>query len=190
VKLKLRRLPILVAVLVLPLGLTACHKKSHPHNGDTEAIYVDAGPLTYQVQLSRQLNQYNVEDRQYLHGLPAGTTPLNRNQLWFAVFVWARNQTGRVVASSGPEQFDIVDTQFHYYYAIPLNPALNAVAWTSQYVAPRGTEPGPDTLASLDGAQGGELLFKLTNSVYSNRPITLEIRGPSGLVEATVSLDL
>jgi hypothetical protein len=190
VKLKLRRLPILVAALVLPLGLTACHKKAHPTNGDSEAIYVDAGPLTYQVQLSRQLNQYNIEDRQYLHGLPPGTAPLNRNQLWFAVFLWARNQTGRVVASNSPEQFDIVDTQGNTYYAIPLNPALNAVAWTSQYVAPRGTEPGPDTLASLDGSQGGLVLFKLNNSVYSNRPITLEIHGPSGALEATVSLDL
>ena len=35
-------------------------------------MYVDAGPITYQLQISRQLNQYATEDSQYLAGLPAG----------------------------------------------------------------------------------------------------------------------
>jgi len=34
------------------------------------------------------------------------------------------------------------------------------------------------------------VLFKLSTSVYANRPLTLEIRAPSGQLEATISLDL
>jgi hypothetical protein len=45
-------------------------------------------------------------------------------------------------------------------------------------------------LASFGPTQGGLLLFKLDTSVYDNRPLTLEIRGPSGRVWGTISLDL
>ena len=56
---------------LLCLALGACgHKEAHPHFADNEGVYVDAGPLTYQVQLSRELNPSNIEDQRYLSGLP------------------------------------------------------------------------------------------------------------------------
>ena len=51
-------------------------------------------------------------------------------------------------------------------------------------------QPGPDTTASFGPTQGGLLLFKLPTTIYDNRPLTLEIRGPSGRVWGTISLDL
>ena len=45
----LRRLPTLASAAALAVGISACgigHKEAHPHYGDTNAFYVDAGPIT------------------------------------------------------------------------------------------------------------------------------------------------
>ncbi len=123
-------------------------------------MYVDAGPITYQLQVSRQLNQYATEDRQYLVGLPAGTSSLTPDQLWYGVFLWAKNQTERRPHTTA-DNFTIVDTQGDHYHPIPLNPSLNPYAWTPQSLAPGAIEPAPDTTASFGPTQGGLLLFKL-----------------------------
>jgi hypothetical protein len=183
----LRRAALLAAAAALSLGLAACgHKESHPTTADTEGPYVDAGPLSYQVQISRQLNQYSTEDRAYLAGVsaPQPTT----TQLWFAVFMWAKNEghTNETTATD----FDIVDTQGNKYYPVAINPQVNPFAWTAQTLRPLGTEPAPDTPASWGPTQGGELLFKLNESIFSNRPLTLEIHAPGESEPSSVSLDL
>ena len=169
-------------------GLSACgHKEAHPTVADNEGFYVDAGPVTYQVQLSRELNPYSQEDRQYLVGLHA--TPPKADQEWFAVFVWAKNQTSSPQTTTN--SFDIVDTQGNKYYPLKLNAGVNPYAWTSQSLAPGMVEPNPTTTAGYGPTGGRLLLFKLGNSVYDNRPLTLQIRAPSGnTVWATISLDL
>ena len=104
------------------------------------------------------------------------------------VSLWAKNQTKRAANTS--DNFDIVDTQGNHYYPLAVNPSLNPYAWTAQPLAPGAIEPGPDTTASFGPTQGALLLFKLNTTVYDNRPLTLEIRGPSGKVWATIALDL
>jgi hypothetical protein len=178
---------LLAAAAALSLGLAACgNKESHPTSADTEGPYVDAGPLSYQVQISRQLNPYSVEDHAYLAGVsaPAPTS----TQLWFAVFMWAKNETHENATTS--TDFDIVDTQGKKYYPVAINPQVNPFAWTGQTLRPLGIEPGPDSPASFGPTQGGELLFKLNDSIFSNRPLTLEIRAPGESTPSSVSLDL
>ena len=51
-------------------------------------------------------------------------------------------------------------------------------------------EPAVDSLASNDPAQGSELLFKLNDSIYANRPLTLQIHVPGQARPSTFSLDL
>jgi hypothetical protein len=168
------------------LGLGACGQKSHPTYADTEGVYVDAGPITYQVQISRQLNQYSTEDKSYLAGVTeSGPTP---DQAWFAVFLWAKNQTKRAARTS--DSFDLVDTQGIKYYPIEINSQVNELAWTPQVLEPGGTEPGPDSLASSSLTQGQELLFKINNSAYANRPLALEIRAKGQAKPSRISLDL
>jgi hypothetical protein len=186
-----RRLWIAVSALTLALGLTACgHKQAHPHNADANNIggYVDAGPITYQLQLSRILNPYSVEDSQYVKGLPAGTPPLTPDQYWYGVFLWAKNQTGKPAYTS--DNFTVVDTQGTVYHPVPLNPNLNAYAWTSQRLYPLQTQPTPDSPASEGPTQGGLLLFRIGASAYANRPLTLHIRGVDDRTQAKISLDL
>lgn len=182
-----RRLLILASALGLAVCLAACGQTSQPSSDLNNGVYVDAGPITYQLQVSRELNQYGVEDRQYLAGLPAGTAALTPNQLWYGVFLWAKNQTKR------PEQtaksFVIVDSSHHFYYPIQVNPQLNAYAWTQQELLPAHSVPVPDTTAFYGPTGGGLLLFKLPTSVYANRPLKLEIVPRTGR-SGDISLDL
>jgi hypothetical protein len=186
---KPRRLPILLAGAALSLGLAACHKEAHPHVAEnSEGTYVDAGPITYQVQLSRALNPFNIEDKQYLVGIPAGTVAPTPAEEWFAIWLWAKNQTG--VNHTTARNFDLVDTQGTHYDAIPVDAAVNPFTWTPQILPPLGTEPAPNSAASTAPTQGATVLFKINLSAYANRPVKLEIRDGARQVLATVTLDL
>ena len=71
-----------------------------------------------------------------------------------------------------------------------LDPALNPFAWTAETLQPNGTEPGPNTIASDGPTQGGLLLFKVNDSVYSNRPLTLYVLGAGNRKLGSISLNL
>jgi hypothetical protein len=187
-----RRHRTLVCALLLALGLAGCgHKTAHPTvaNADNDGGYIDAGPVTYQLQLSRELNQYSTEDSQYVRGLPAGTSAdLGPTQEWFGVFLWAKNQTKQ--AQTTVDNFEVVDTEGDVYRPVKLNSAVNPFAWTAQTLQPNGTEPGPNTVASFGPTQGGMLLFKVSDTVYSNRPLTLYVLGANNRKLGSISLNL
>jgi hypothetical protein len=184
-----RRLRTIICALALSVGVAACTKPLGTNaNAENNGVYVATGGVTYQLEVSRELNPYATEDSQYLTGLPTGTIGPKPDELWYAVFLWAKNQSTRSQVTA--DTFDIVDTQGDRYYPLRLNPSLNAYSWTSQTLQPKGIEPGPDTTASFGPTQGGLLLFKLNSSVYSNRPLNLEIYAPGHTSPATISLDL
>jgi hypothetical protein len=183
-----RRLWIIACALGLAIGLAACGQNSQPTSLLNNGVYVNAGPITYQLQVSRELNPFLVEDRQYLAGLPAGTPTATRNQLWYGVFLWAKNQTSH--AHPTADTFTIIDSNGDRFHPIKLDSAVNGYAWTQQTLSPADIEPAPNTTASFGPTQGGLLLFKLPTTVYSNRPLTLEIFPPGGGGRGQISLDL
>lgn len=201
-KLRLRRLWIAAAALALALAVTGCATSSystkHSAGGEMSGLdvadsnndgaYVQAGGITYQLQISRQLNPFSVEDSQYIRGLPAGFAKPTAQQLWYGVFLWAKNQWHRPYKTT--DNFVIEDTQGNKYTPVQLNPADNQFAWTAQWLAPGQTEPGQDTAASQVFTQGRLVLFKLNQSVYDNRPLTFYILSASGQRLASISLDL
>jgi hypothetical protein len=183
-----RRSLIAACCLATALGVSACGQTSDPPTAENDGVYVIQGPITYQLQISRELNAYSTEDKQYLTGLPAGTTRPAPDQLWYAVFLWAKNQTNHPAMTT--DNFDIVDTQGNRYYPLPLNPSVNPFAWIAQTLPPSATQPGLGTVASSGPTGGGLLLFKLDSSVYSNRPLTFQIYQPGENHPSTISLDL
>jgi hypothetical protein len=185
---RLSRPAVLACAAALALGLGACGRESNPPSAENDGVYETAGNVTYQLQISRQLNQYSTEDSNYIRGVPLGQAGLTPAQLWYGVFLWGWNQTK--VPQTTTNHFDIVDTTGKHYFPIPLNTTLNPWAWTVRRLAPNGTEPAPDTPASWGPTQGGLLLFKLPETIYVDRPLELEIRSPSGRLEAHISLDL
>jgi hypothetical protein len=191
-----RRPVFALCALLLAFGVAACGSQ-HSHgaagvnvaDANNNGGYVFAGPLTYQLQISRVLNQYSTEDSQYVRGLPYGVSAnLPASEMWYGVFLWAKNQTDHPHATS--DSFRIVDTESNYYYPLSVDTALNEYAWTSQTLAPGAIEPAPNTTASFGPTQGGLLLFKLPITVYDNRPLTLQILGPDGAVWGSISLDV
>lgn len=185
-----RRLWILACAVALAVGLAACGQEAVPPSTLNDGVYVDAGPVTYQLQVSRELNPWGTEDKNYLVGLPSGTTSteLTGNQFWYGVFLWAKNQTNASHLTS--DDFNIMDSSGNLYYPLHLDSAVNQYAWTSQLLEPGATQPTPSTTAYYGPTGGGLLLFKLPTSVYSNRPLTLQIYPPGGGHPAVISLDL
>jgi hypothetical protein len=175
------------AILLSASALASGCGVHHSDTADANNIgaYVEAGPVTYQLQVSRQLNQYSSEDSGYLAGLPRRDAKLAPSQFWYGIFVWAKNRTNEPQKTTAA--FDVVDTQGNVYHPIFFS---NPYVWTSQTLRPGAVEPNPDTTAGYGPTQGRLLLFKVNTSVYSNRPLTLEIRGNTGKVWATISLDL
>ena len=201
----LRRLRTAVAAFALVLAVGGCATSSydthhqqpgHPLAGhevadqQDDGTYVSAGAITYQLEISRQLNPYGVEDRQYFTGLPKGMTPgsLNPQQLWYGVFLWAKNQHHAPHITS--DRFQIQDTMGRVYRPIKLDAAINPFAWTSTKLAYGETEPGEDESATQFFTGGKLLLFKLSTSIYSNRPLVLYILSPTNKKIGQISLDL
>src|SRR5581483_9412952 len=127
--------------------------------------YLFAGNITYQIQISRQLNPFSTEDVQYLAGV-SGAQRLPASDMWFGVFLWAKNQSGRRAMTA--DRFTLHDSNGGVYSPVKLNPSVNPFAWTAQTLPPNATEPGADTVASNGATQGGLILFELNQSVYAN----------------------
>ncbi|HEY6522670.1 MAG TPA: hypothetical protein VIY10_02815 [Solirubrobacteraceae bacterium] len=188
----LRRSLIALCGVLFAIGLAACgHQSPHQNfaNADNDGDYISAGYITYQLQISRELNQYGSEDSSYVKGLPPGVSPnLGPDQLWYGVFLWAKNQSGHPATTS--DNFVLTDTQGNVYRPIKLDSAVNPFAWTSTTLENLETYPGPNTVASDGPTQGGLLLFKLSTAVYSNRPLTLVILGHGDQRLGGISLNL
>jgi hypothetical protein len=199
---QLRRLKLVPAAIALALAAAGCATSSYDTaqqtgtalaghevaDANNDGTYVSAGALTYQLQISRQLNPFAVEDSQYIRGLPKGTVAPNGQQLWYGVFLWAKNQ--RDAPHTTSDNFEIVDTQGNTYKPLKLDKALNPFAWTSETLGTNETEPGENTAASDAFTQGGLVLFKLPESIYSNRPLTFFILTPENKKIGEISLDL
>lgn len=192
---RLRKLPLAVLALLAVLLLSACgdsHTKvttgTYAGESGANAPYLDIGPLSYEVQLSRQLNPTNSEDASYLKGLTPAARQLAPGQEWFAVFLQVYNHTGQELAAA--TTITISDTQANTY--TPVVPdQTNEYAFRGGLVPAKGQLPQLDTTAALGPSQGSMLLYKIQVVSLDNRPLELKITSPTDLAEsATAELDV
>src|SRR4051794_25662855 len=172
-----RRAALLACCTLVAASLTGCGTKTAITTfGDTEGSMLNVGPLLYQVQISRELNQYDNEDRAYLKGLPADQRNLGKGQSWFAVFMRVQNlHEARLPAAT---QFQMRDTQENIYTPIPIAPT-NVFAYRGGIVPGHGQLPQFDTPADNNPSiRGLMLLFKISQLSYDNRPLKLIIKAP------------
>jgi hypothetical protein len=179
----------LLAVAVLSLVLGACgNKQDEVTRGETEGIYLDLGKLKYQVQISRQLNPADVEDRGYLVALPAAERALKPDETWFGIFLRVQNETNSPRPAA--EEFEIVDTQGTVFRPVELGPD-NVFAYRPATLAPKSVLPLPDSPAAENTIQGALLLFKIPFANLENRPLEFEIHDPlTPNRKAQVALDV
>jgi hypothetical protein len=172
----LRRLSAALLLGAAALALSACGNKQNPsevHFGATEGVYVTAGDLKYQIQMSRQLNEYDREDRQYLMGVPSRQRTLKNNQTWFGVFIRVENPKDHDLRAS--ENYAIVDTLGRKYKPIAIDQSDNPIAYYPALIPPHQILPNSDALAAQTSINGELLLFKVEVQGLDNRPLTLRI---------------
>ena len=160
--------------VLLVLVLAGCGDK-HDYNlaAETEGEYVDVGNLVYQVQMSRFLNPADREDREYLVGLPTGTsTGCPADEIWFGVWMRVKNYTNETLQPA--EDFTVIDTEENRYEPIPLADT-NPFAYNAGPLGADQVYPLPDTAAASGPIQGSLILYRLTNDSLQNRPLKLEI---------------
>ncbi len=141
---------------------------------ETEGLYLTVGDLKYQVQVSRQLNAADPEDRGFLVGVPADERELDPGEVWFGVFLRVENDEGEVPLAPAHD-IEIEDTQDTVYEPMPLDES-NVFAYRStEPIPPGGLIPERDSPPAETPIQGSLLLFKVTNASLDNRPLELKI---------------
>jgi hypothetical protein len=179
----------LVFLAVLTAVFAGCGSKPELTTvAETEGVYVDVGGLTYQVQLSRFLNPGDVEDKQYLTGLPAGTTPqLPGDETWFGVWMRVKNYSDEALKPTNT--FLITDTEGDKFQPVPLDGAVNPFAYVPIVLQHAQVLPTPDTAAASGPIQGSLILFRLKTDALQNRPLKFTIE-QSGTEPGEIDLDL
>ena len=159
-------------------GLSACgkHQSTGPIRvAETEGIYLDVNELKYQVQVSRQLNPNDVQDKPYLVGIPEQERELKPNEVWFAVGLRVQNETAEPLRPS--EEIEIEDTVGEIFHPVELSEE-NVYAYRDEdEIPPREVYPLSDSPGFDTPSRGALLLFKLTLTALNNRPLELKIEG-------------
>ncbi|CAB4937242.1 unannotated protein [freshwater metagenome] len=169
----MKRLPLLLALAVAAVTLAACGANTPKTvtQGESEAIYVTLGPMQYQVQVSRQLNQYEVGDRALLAGVAEAEKTLGTDDIWFGV--WVRIFNGTDADHPAADQFKIVDTKGAEYEPVTVSED-NAFAYQPTTVRANDDYPQPGSAGAESPTTGALLLFKLPRQALDFRPLELE----------------
>jgi hypothetical protein len=172
-----RRLLMLVA-LAAALVLGGCASKLETRTqGATEGLYIDVGELKYQVQISRILNPNDIEDRNYLTQLPAGTQPPTADEAWFGVWIRVEN-TNDEKSFPTATNFEIRDTQDNVFR--PYDQTGNVFAYQAvDKLGPQEILPNSEAPPGSGPIQGSLILFKLTTTSLANRPLEFRITSPT-----------
>ena len=182
---------LLLATAVLAVGaLGACgNKQDEITHSETEGNYLDLGGLKYQVQISRQLNAADREDKGYLIGLSPQDRRLPKDQTWYGIFIRVQNDGDD--PQQAAQEFEIRDTQGNVFKPLNLDPKFNLFAYKARPVTPGTLLPILNSPASDNTIRGALLLFKVkTDSLY-NRPLELHIANSrEGQGEAVIDLDV
>ena len=181
----IRRVALIAFAALLVAGCG--NKQAIRSFSDSEGDYLDLGGLKYQVQMSRQLNPYDVEDHAYLAGVPRSLAKVGPGESWFAVFIRVENGSDKYKRAAG--SFVLKDTEGNTFLPVPISRA-NPFSYHGGFVAPKGNLPPNSSVAQANESVGGALvLFKVPNKSYANRPLEFTIRNPSNQNQ-TASVDL
>jgi len=187
----LRRLTIFLVLLAAAATFAACgNKEEVVLAGETEGVYLDVGepPIKYQVQISRQLNPADIEDRSFLVGLPESERQLGAEEVWFAVFIRVENDGEE--AQPTAEEFLIEDTEENEYEPLELE-RDNVFAYRPQKLEAGAKIPALDSAAEQSTIQGSLLLYKIPRSNLENRPLEFIVKSPQVPQRVgTVDLDI
>jgi hypothetical protein len=159
-----------LAILALLVTVSGCGEEETSEVAEGEPI--ELAGLEYNVQITRFLNPFDAEDKEYLVGEP--TLPPGNSYL--GVFLVIDNPSdeerqsasGYTVVDTLDNEFDPVDSQSPYALEI------------GSPVPADGSLPLVDTTAQTGPNQGSLLIFPVSDDVSDNRPLQLEIETSEG----------
>ena len=187
----MRRLALITAaVLAAAAPLAGCgNKEDEVLVAETEGAYLDVGELRYQVQISRQLNPVDIEDRAYLQGIPPRERILKPGESWFGVFLRVENPSDEPQRAT--VDIELEDTQDTLYEPVRLSPE-NPFAYRGGVIQAAEQLPTLSSVAQQNETIDGALvLFKVRTESFGNRPLELKILSPEvPQTEATLALDV
>ena len=177
-------LRILLALVCLGAGsliVSGCGMEEETHV--TEAATLELGDIHYRVQITRFLNPQDVEDAEYLDGLPES---LPRGKAYLGVFLKVQNEGSTPFTVPSKEDFTVKDTAGQTFSPIPQETPFSLVLGST--IPPDGELPLPDSAAGAGPIEGALLLFEVDTSIAENRPIELEIDsdGRKGSIELDI----
>lgn len=175
----IRPLLVLVALVALALGATACAADEHGTLVEGEPI--EKGDLEYKVVFTRQLNIHDVEDRAYLEGQQVPSP----GHAFIGVFLSIENLSNENSAEI-PENFEVVDTDGNTFK--PIHSESIYALRTGESVGPGDFVPAIDSPAQVGPIAGSMLLFEISDESTANRPLELIIPGAEH--ESRVVLDI
>jgi hypothetical protein len=180
---------LVLVLAALALVAVGCGQEDEPRTtAETEGLYVEIGGLKYQVQMSRYMNPNDIEDQEYLVGLPESTAEPDADETWFGVWVRVQNESDEPRPAA--DTWEIHDTQDNVYRPIPVDSEINRWVYEPGDVPPGTVWPVADSAAGQGPTQGLLLLFKVTTESLQNRPLELRFSaGPQGEV-GTYDLDV
>jgi hypothetical protein len=183
----MRRLVVLAVAL---FAFAGCGASQGPQTtAETEGLYLEIDGLKYQIELSRYMNANDIEDREYLKGMPAGTAPPGGRDVWFGVWVRVQNESDEPLPAANT--WEIHDTQENVYRPIPVDTNINPFVFKPGIEVPANTVlPLANSAAGQGPIQGSLLLFKVKTDSLQNRPLELKFsNGQQGTV-GTYDLDV
>jgi hypothetical protein len=184
---RLLRIALSTALVVLAAGCGG--GTGQVTSAETEGLYLDVNGLKYQIEMSRYLNPDDVEDREYLVGLPEGGDQLAADEIFFGVWVRVEN-TSEEETLPAATTWEIHDTQENIYRPLAVDEELNPFVFTPVDVPPLTVLPLTTSAAGQGPTQGLLLLFKLKIDSLQNRPLELKFSNGGDSAEGTYDLDV
>ena len=185
----LRLVAVALLVLVAGCGAEEGAETSVQQTAETEGLYLDVNGLKYQIQMSRYMNPNDVEDQEYLVGLPQGAAEPAGDEIYFGVWVRVEN-TSEDETRPAATIWEIHDTQENVYRPVAIDTDINAFAFEPGDVPPKTVIPLPTSAAGQGPVQGSMLLFRIPTESFQNRPLELKFRNGGSGQEGTYDLDV
>ena len=133
----MRRLVVLAVALLALAGAGCGSDEGVQTTAETEGLYLDINGLKYQIEMSRYMNANDVEDSQYLIGLPEGTAQPGADETWFGVWVRVQNEGDKPLPAA--TEWEIHDTQDNVFRPIPIDTSINPFAFAKGVEVPAMT---------------------------------------------------
>lgn len=143
-----------------------------PGETTREGIAVPLDGVDYEVFITRELNAFDPEDRQYLQA----RTPAPPGTGYYGVFLRACALEDVEQAVDTSRRIKVVDIRGKEYRPLPLSPE-NVFAYRSEPLRPGECQPNQASATSFGPTGGVMLLFLIPFVNTENRPFELLIEG-------------